>query len=65
MDYLQSLCKFSFGTFERNEFRRFCQLGVIFTLILGSYTALRPIKDAVFIGLVGQFGECSLNCVTP
>jgi len=55
LDCFQWLCKFSFGTFERHEFQRFCQLGVIFTLILGSYTALRPIKDAVFIGLAGQF----------
>lgn len=59
MSYLLSafqwICKFNFGNFEREEFKKFLRMGVIFALIIGVYWTLRPLKDAVFIQLVGRY----------
>jgi ATP:ADP antiporter, AAA family len=50
----QWICRFNFGTFEREEFKKFLKMGLIFALIIGVYWTLRPLKDSVFIQLVGN-----------
>lgn len=52
--FFQSICRFNFGNFEHEEFKKFLRMGVIFALIIGVYWTLRPLKDAVFIQLVGS-----------
>ena len=50
----QTICRFSFGNFETEEFKKFLRMGLIFALIIGVYWTLRPLKDAVFIQLVSN-----------
>lgn len=50
---LMSLCKFNFGEFEEQEFRKFIRMGSILTVILGIYYMMRPLKDSLFAQLVG------------
>ena len=50
----QWICRFNFGMFEKEEFKKFLRLGLIFAFIIGVYWTLRPLKDAVFIQLVGK-----------
>ena len=52
--FFQWLCRFNFGNFEREEFKKFIRMGLIFALIIGVYWTLRPLKDAIFIQLVGK-----------
>ncbi len=52
--FFQWICRFNFGNFEKEEFKKFLRMGVIFALIIGVYWTLRPLKDAVFIQLVGN-----------
>jgi ATP:ADP antiporter, AAA family len=52
--FFQAICRFNFGTFEREEFKKFIRMGAIFALIIGAYWTLRPLKDSVFIQLVGS-----------
>lgn len=52
--FFQWICRFNFGNFEKEEFKKFLRMGVIFALIIGVYWTLRPLKDAVFIQLVGS-----------
>lgn len=52
--FFQSVCRFNFGTFETEEFKKFLRMGVIFALMIGVYWTLRPLKDAVFIQLVDK-----------
>lgn len=54
LSFFQWLCRFIFGNFEREEFKKFCRMGLIFALIIGVYWTLRPLKDAVFIQLVDK-----------
>ncbi len=51
--FFQSVCRFNFGKFETDEFKKFLRMGAMFALIIGIYWTLRPLKDAVFIHLVG------------
>lgn len=51
---LQFICRFNFGNFEREEFKKFLRMGLIFAFIIGSYWTLRPLKDAIFIQLVDR-----------
>ncbi len=53
--FFQWVCRFNFGEFEREEFKKFLRMGVIFALIIGVYWTLRPLKDAIFIQLVGKY----------
>lgn len=52
--FFQALCRFNFGNFETEEFKKFLRMGLIFALIIGVYWTLRPLKDAVFIQLVSN-----------
>lgn len=49
------LCRFNFGDFEKEEFKKFIRLGLIFILIIGVYWTLRPLKDSIFILLVNKY----------
>ena len=51
--FLMSLCKPSFGEFEKREFLKFLRLGVILMTILGTYWMMKPLKDSIFTQLVG------------
>lgn len=55
LQFFQWLCRFNFGHFEREEFKKFLRMGLIFALIIGVYWTLRPLKDAIFIQLVGKY----------
>lgn len=52
--FFQWICRFNFGNFEREEFKKFLRMGLIFALIIGVYWTLRPLKDAIFIQLVDK-----------
>jgi AAA family ATP:ADP antiporter len=54
LSFFQWICRFNFGNFEREEFKKFLRMGLIFALIIGVYWTLRPLKDALFIHLVGK-----------
>ncbi|MCH9611737.1 MAG: ADP,ATP carrier protein 1 [Chlamydiia bacterium] len=54
ISFLQWIAKFNFGNFDREEFKKFLRMGVMFALIIGVYWTLRPLKDAVFIQLAGK-----------
>jgi ATP:ADP antiporter, AAA family len=54
LQFFQSICRFNFGDFEREEFKKFLRMGLIFALIIGVYWTLRPLKDAVFIQLADR-----------
>ncbi|MBS0185023.1 MAG: hypothetical protein JSS34_01510 [Proteobacteria bacterium] len=48
------ICRFNFGTFEAEEFKKFLRMGLIFFVIIGVYWTLRPLKDSIFIQLVDK-----------
>lgn len=48
------ICRFNFGDFEKTEFKKFLNMGMIFGVIIGVYWTLRPLKDALFIHLVDK-----------
>lgn len=54
MDVLRWICRFNFGSFDKEEFKKFLRMGLIFALIIGVYWTLRPLKDALFIQLVDR-----------
>lgn len=54
LSFFQWICRFNFGNFEREEFKKFLRMGLIFALIIGVYWTLRPLKDAIFIQLAGK-----------
>ncbi len=51
---LMRICRFNFGVFEKEEFKKFLRMGLIFALIIGIYWTLRPLKDSLFIQLVDK-----------
>lgn len=54
LKFFQTICRFNFGDFETEEFKKFLRMGLIFGLIIGVYWTLRPLKDAIFIQLVDK-----------
>lgn len=54
LQFFRWICRFNFGDFEREEFKKFVRMGLIFALIIGVYWTLRPLKDAIFIQLVDK-----------
>lgn len=54
LSFFQWICRFNFGNFEKEEFKKFLRMGMIFALIIGVYWTLRPLKDAIFIQLVDR-----------
>lgn len=49
----QKLMKPIFGEFEKEEFKKFLRMGVIFAFMIASYWALRPLKNGIFCTFVG------------
>lgn len=67
---LQGLARPIFGEFEREEFKKFLRMGLIFAFIIGSYWTLRALKDSIFISLVSKDDlpwakTASLICLFP
>lgn len=54
LSFFQWICRFNFGNFEKEEFKKFLRMGLIFALIIGVYWTLRPLKDSIFIQLVDK-----------
>lgn len=54
LHFFQWICRFNFGDFEKEEFKKFLRMGLIFALIIGVYWTLRPLKDSIFIQLVDK-----------
>lgn len=54
LNILMQICRLNFGTFEKEEFKKFLRMGLIFALIIGIYWTLRPLKDSIFIQLVDK-----------
>src|SRR5690349_8114092 len=54
LNTLMQLCRLNFGNFEREEFKKFLRMGLIFALIIGVYWSLRALKDSIFIQLVDK-----------
>lgn len=54
LQFFQWVCRFNFGDFDKEEFKKFLRMGTIFALIIGVYWTLRPLKDALFIQLVDK-----------
>jgi hypothetical protein len=48
------LCNEFNTIYTTEEFKKFLKMGLIFALIIGVYWTLRPLKDAIFIQLVGK-----------
>ncbi len=53
ISFMQTLFKPIFGTFDREEFKKFLRMGLAFTFILGSYWTMRVLKNSLFSALVG------------
>ena len=49
-----AICRFNFGKFEEKEFRKFLRMGSIFFVLIGVYWTMRPLKDSLFMDLVGK-----------
>lgn len=51
---LKRIAEMIWGNFENwEEVQKFSLLGLIFFLIIGTYWAMRPIKDSIFTAIVG------------
>lgn len=50
---LQTICRPLFGTFEREEFKKFLRMGLTFTFVLGAYWTIRTLKNTMFGTLAG------------
>lgn len=53
LDSIRSIFRAWFGEFEKGELRKFILLGGIFAFVIGVYWTLRPMKDSIFMSLVG------------
>lgn len=53
VSFLQTIFRPMFGTFEKEEFKKFLRMGISFTFIIGSYWTMRTLKNALFCNLVG------------
>jgi len=51
---INRIVHFLWGTFEsRDELKKFLVLAAIFFCIIGTYWAMRPLKDSIFVSMVG------------
>jgi ATP:ADP antiporter, AAA family len=51
---LGNIAKAWFGNFTADELKKFIKLGVIFSLVIGVYWTLRPLKDSIFQSMAHQ-----------
>ena len=54
LQFLIWICRFNFGVFEVEEFKKFLRMGLILAFILGIYWTLKSLKDSLFIQLVDK-----------
>lgn len=56
-----------FGNFTKDEVIKFIILGITFAFVIGIYWTLRPLKDAIFMSMVGKdyipWAKCVSLCV--
>lgn len=52
--FLLVLSRWNFGEFDIKEFKKFLKMGVMFALIIGVYWTLKPLRDGLFMQLVGS-----------
>lgn len=50
---LQTLLKPLFGEFEQQEFKKFTHMGLIFSVIIGSFWTIGTLRNALFVTYVG------------
>jgi len=50
----QRLVRPIFGEFEKEEFKKFLRMGIIFAFMIASYWTLRPLKNSIFMEFVGS-----------
>jgi AAA family ATP:ADP antiporter len=50
---LMKFCKFNFGEFEEEEFRKFIRLGFILFMLVGVHWIVQPLRNSAFIQLIG------------
>ena len=50
-----------YGDFTKKELEHYLFLGLIFSLLLGIYWTLRPLKDTIFASLVVGFGKSGVG----
>jgi len=53
LSFFQTITRPMFGSFEREEYKKFLRLGLIFATVIGTYWTLRVLKKVVFYKLVG------------
>ena len=52
---LERLRKTLWGSLSKEEFERFSFLSLILLCIIGSYWLMKPLKDGIFISIVGRY----------
>jgi AAA family ATP:ADP antiporter len=45
--FFQSICRFNFGNFEKEEFKKFIRMGIIFALMIGVYEPIRNVVQKI------------------
>lgn len=68
--FFQQLFSPVFGSFEREEFKKFLKMGAVFSAVIGSYWTLGTIKEALISTLIGSTmlpyaKATSLICLVP
>ncbi len=54
MSIMASIFRALWGDLTREEFKKFVLLSITLLFIVGTYWLLRPLKDALFMGIVGK-----------
>jgi AAA family ATP:ADP antiporter len=50
-----------YGEFSREELKKYILLGITFAIIIGTYWALIPLKDSIFVALVIGYGKSGVS----
>jgi ATP:ADP antiporter, AAA family len=53
ISFLQTIFRPIFGSFEKEELKKYLRMGATFTFIIGSYWTMRALKNALFCTLAG------------
>lgn len=71
ISFMQAIFKPIFGSFEREDFKKFLRMGLIFAFIIGSYWTMRVLKDSVILTLIPHYNPlpyaktASIICLLP
>jgi len=52
LHFWMQICRFNFGTFEKEESKKFLRMGIIFAPIIETYWTLISLKESIFIQLI-------------